>query len=122
MRFYKLRMTPDAAMKATGFNEQLKPELIPEQNDPFRVEWIYDIATEPFYVGEKVRQAIPIIGRISCFAGVATCRSCKAGVRCKVATYGLQVQRERLSVDRHDYRRHRNYTRDNPGGLIQYQS
>ncbi|KAI9440349.1 hypothetical protein H4582DRAFT_1936346 [Lactarius indigo] len=53
MRFYKLRMTPDAAIKATGFNEQLKPELIPEQNDPFRVDWIYDIATEPYYVGEK---------------------------------------------------------------------
>ena len=74
MRFYKLRMTPDAAMKATGFNEQLKPELIPEQNDPFRIEWIYDIATEPFYVGEKVRQAIPIIGRISYFTGAAACR------------------------------------------------
>ena len=55
MRFYKLRMTPDAAIKAAGFNEQLKPELIPEQNDPFRVDWIYDIATEPFFVGEKVR-------------------------------------------------------------------
>jgi actin-related protein 8 len=57
MRFYKLRMTPDAAIKAAGFNEQLKPELIPEQNDPFRVDWIHDIATEPFFVGEKVRQA-----------------------------------------------------------------
>ncbi|KAF8268785.1 actin-related protein [Lactarius quietus] len=53
MRFYKLRMTPDAAIKAAAFNEQLKPELIPEQNDPFRVDWIYDIATEPYYVGEK---------------------------------------------------------------------
>ena len=59
MRFYKLRMTPDAAIKAAAFNEQLKPELIPEQNDPFRVDWIYDIATEPYYVGEKVRQTVP---------------------------------------------------------------
>ena len=74
MRFYKLRMTPDAAIKATGFNEQLKPELIPEQNDPFRVEWIYDIATEPFYVGEKVRLATPNVGIISCFTGAAACR------------------------------------------------
>ena len=54
MRFYKLRVTPDAAIKAATFNEQLKPELIPEQNDPFCVDWIYDIATEPYYVGEKV--------------------------------------------------------------------
>lgn len=57
MRFYKLRVTPDAAVKATTFNEQLKPELIPEQNDPFCVDWIHDIAGEPHYVGEKVRLA-----------------------------------------------------------------
>ncbi|KAH9975732.1 hypothetical protein BGW80DRAFT_1436314 [Lactifluus volemus] len=53
MRFYKLRVTPDAAIKAAMFNEQFKPELIPEQNDPFCVDWIHDIATEPYYVGEK---------------------------------------------------------------------
>ncbi|KAI0272353.1 hypothetical protein BC834DRAFT_856390 [Gloeopeniophorella convolvens] len=53
MRFYKLRVTPDAAMKAATFNEQLQPELIAEQNDPFRVEWIQGEATEPYYVGEK---------------------------------------------------------------------
>ena len=58
MRFYKLRVTPDAAIKAATFNEQLKPELIPEQNDPFCVDWIHDIAVEPYYVGEKVRLAI----------------------------------------------------------------
>ena len=59
MRFYKLRVTPDAATKATMFNEQFKPELIPEQNDPFCVDWIHDIATEPYYVGEKVGSAVP---------------------------------------------------------------
>ncbi|KAI9510507.1 hypothetical protein F5148DRAFT_976598 [Russula earlei] len=53
MRFYKLRVTPDAAIKAATFNEQLKPELIPEQNDPFCVDWIHDVAAEPYYVGEK---------------------------------------------------------------------
>jgi hypothetical protein len=58
MRFYKLRVTPGAATKATTFNEQLKPELIPEQNDPFCVDWIHDIAAEPYYVGEKVRLAV----------------------------------------------------------------
>jgi hypothetical protein len=67
MRFYKLRMTPDAAIKAAAFNEQLKPELIPEQNDPFRVEWIHDIATEPYYVGEKVRQAVPTTHHLTFF-------------------------------------------------------
>ncbi|KAH9992981.1 nucleus protein [Russula compacta] len=53
MRFYKLRVTPDAAVKAATFNEQLKPELIPEQNDPFCVDWIHNIAAEEYYVGEK---------------------------------------------------------------------
>ena len=55
MRFYKLRVTPDAVAKAATFNEQLKPELIPEQIDPSRVDWIHDVAAEPYYVGEKVR-------------------------------------------------------------------
>ena len=44
MRFYKLRVMPYAATKAVTFNKQLKPELIPEQNDPFCVDWIHDIA------------------------------------------------------------------------------
>ncbi len=58
MRFYKLRVTPDAATKGATFNEQLKPELIPEQNDPFCVDWIHDVAAEPYYVGEKVRPGV----------------------------------------------------------------
>jgi len=74
MRFYKLRVTPDAAVKATAFNEQLKPELIPELNDPFRVDWIHDIGTEPYYVGEKVRGRLLQGGGVSWFAGVAACR------------------------------------------------
>ncbi|EGN96670.1 hypothetical protein SERLA73DRAFT_111324 [Serpula lacrymans var. lacrymans S7.3] len=40
MRFYKLRVTPNAASIASTFNEQFKPEIIAEINDPFRVEWI----------------------------------------------------------------------------------
>ena len=62
MRFYKLRVTPDAGIKAASFNEQLKPELIPEQNDPFCVDWINDVGAEPYYVGEKVRLAV-VFGR-----------------------------------------------------------
>jgi hypothetical protein len=58
MRFYKLRVTPDAATKAATFNEQLKPELIPEQTDRVCMDWIHNIAAEPYYVGEKVRLTI----------------------------------------------------------------
>ncbi|KAL1944865.1 hypothetical protein VTO73DRAFT_2485 [Trametes versicolor] len=52
MRFYKLRVTPNAAGIATTFNEQFKPEIIPEQNDPYSVDWIYS-SDEPYYVGEE---------------------------------------------------------------------
>ena len=55
MRFYKLRVTPNAANVASTFNEQFKPEIILDHNDPFRVDWI----TEPsengdVLVGERV--------------------------------------------------------------------
>ncbi|KAI0765670.1 actin-like ATPase domain-containing protein [Trametes elegans] len=52
MRFYKLRVTPNAASIATSFNEQFKPEVIPEVNDPYRVDWISE-SDEPYHVGEK---------------------------------------------------------------------
>ncbi|KAG2355694.1 hypothetical protein BDR07DRAFT_1425340 [Suillus spraguei] len=42
MRFYKLRVTCNAARVASTFNEQFKPEIIPEVNDPFLVDWIED--------------------------------------------------------------------------------
>lgn len=54
MRFYKLRVTPNAAHIASTFNEQFKPELIQDYNDPYRVDWIRD-DSEDVLVGEKVR-------------------------------------------------------------------
>ncbi|KAI8985741.1 actin-like ATPase domain-containing protein [Trametes punicea] len=52
MRFYKLRVTPNAASIATTFNEQFKPEIIPEANDPYRIDWIHS-SEEPYLIGEK---------------------------------------------------------------------
>lgn len=40
MRFYKLRVTPNATTIASTFNEQFKPEVIASHNDPYQVEWI----------------------------------------------------------------------------------
>jgi actin-related protein 8 len=40
MRFYKLRVTPNATSVASTFNKHFKPEIIREMNDPFHVEWI----------------------------------------------------------------------------------
>ncbi|KAG9313025.1 hypothetical protein JVU11DRAFT_6464 [Chiua virens] len=54
MRFYKLRITPNATNIASTFNEQFKPEIIPEQNDPFWVDWIHQpLLGDAYLVGEK---------------------------------------------------------------------
>jgi hypothetical protein len=52
MRFYKLRVTPNAAGIASTFNAQFKPEIIPENTDPFRVDWIFG-PSDDVLVGEK---------------------------------------------------------------------
>lgn len=54
MRFYKLRVTPNAASIASTFNEPFKPEIIAEHNDPYRVDWIDGATDEEVFVGEKV--------------------------------------------------------------------
>ncbi|KAE9399555.1 actin-like ATPase domain-containing protein [Gymnopus androsaceus JB14] len=53
MRFYKLRVTPNAANIASTFNEPFKPEIIAEHNDPYRVDWIDGATDEEVFVGEK---------------------------------------------------------------------
>ena len=53
MRFYKLRVTPNASNVASTFNDAFKPEIIAEHNDPYRVDWI-ESPLEKYYVGEKV--------------------------------------------------------------------
>lgn len=53
MKFYKLRVTQNAASVASAFNESFKPELIPDLADPYRVDWITE-ADEEVLVGEKV--------------------------------------------------------------------
>ncbi|KAJ3522623.1 hypothetical protein NM688_g8848 [Phlebia brevispora] len=53
MRFYKLRVTANAVSAASAFNEQFKPETIPEANDPFHIDWITKTPEEDVIVGEK---------------------------------------------------------------------
>jgi actin-related protein 8 len=53
MRFYKLRVTPNAAGIASTFNDAFKPEIIAEHNDPYRVDWIWDSADDVL-IGEQV--------------------------------------------------------------------
>ncbi|KAG6897437.1 hypothetical protein C0992_001598 [Termitomyces sp. T32_za158] len=53
MKFYKLRVTQNATAIASTFNEQFKPEIIAEYNDPLRVEWTEKASCEDVYFGEK---------------------------------------------------------------------
>lgn len=55
MKFYKLRVTQNAASVASAFNESFKPEIIPDLSDPYSVDWITE-ANEEVLVGEKVWQ------------------------------------------------------------------
>lgn len=59
MKFYKLRVTANAANIASTFNEQFKPEIIPETNDPFRIHWV-NTSEEEVIVGEKVNPRVCI--------------------------------------------------------------
>jgi len=54
MRFYKLRVTPNATKIASTFNEQFKPERIAEHND-YQTEWIDGSCPDKVLIGEKVR-------------------------------------------------------------------
>ena len=53
MRFYKHRVTPNATSIARTFNEQFKPEIISEHNDPYRVDWLDASCNEDVLIGEK---------------------------------------------------------------------
>lgn len=55
MRFYKLRVTPNATKIASTFNEQFKPEKIAEHND-YQTEWIDGSCGDEVLIGEKVRR------------------------------------------------------------------
>jgi actin-related protein 8 len=55
MRFYKLRVTPNATKIASTFNEQFKPEKIAEHND-YQTEWIDGSCPDEVLIGEKVRR------------------------------------------------------------------
>ncbi|KZV74529.1 actin-like ATPase domain-containing protein [Peniophora sp. CONT] len=54
MEFYKLRVTPDAGSKASAFNAQSQPEIIPDDNDPFHIDFIMDPPGKDTLVGEDV--------------------------------------------------------------------
>ncbi|KIM44659.1 hypothetical protein M413DRAFT_358708 [Hebeloma cylindrosporum] len=57
MRFYKLRVTPNATKIASTFNEQFKPEKIAEHND-YQTEWIDGSCPDDVLIGEKALRLV----------------------------------------------------------------
>ncbi|KAJ2934792.1 hypothetical protein H1R20_g2274, partial [Candolleomyces eurysporus] len=51
MRFYKLRVTPNAAAIASTFNEQFKPEII--TSDPKQIQWLDNVEQADVVVGDE---------------------------------------------------------------------
>jgi hypothetical protein len=102
MRFYKLRVTPNAAEIASEFNAQFKPEIISEKNDPFRVDWINEPSDDVF-VGEAVTFLLSILPRVLdnpkiILEGPSANRSSPPGVCITMAYSWNEIQCKRLFV------------------------
>ena len=97
MRFYKLRVGTNAANIAKTFNEQFKPEAIPEVNDPFRVDWITS-SSEEFIVGEKVNiSSHQVLGQVAeLSSGSEALGSGRAGICPSLANIWWKLQYTRL--------------------------
>lgn len=54
MMFYKLNIISKATEICTSFNDKVRAEVIPDHNDPYRVEWLDGDVTDDILVGEKV--------------------------------------------------------------------
>lgn len=54
MTFYKLQIVPKAPETCIAFNDSVQAQIIPDHNDPYRVEWIDGDSTDDVLVGEKV--------------------------------------------------------------------
>ncbi len=108
MRFYKLRVTPNAAHVATTFNQSFQPEIIPGHNDSYQLEWIDQSCKEDVLIGEKVDSDdfISNVHDLSIFVGPPHCRSGTGWIRREMADTWIQLQYPRLYLLSHHTRRH----------------
>ena len=102
MRFYKLRVTTNAPTAASTFNDQFKPETIPEYNDPFRVDWITSAPDNDCLVGDKVRHLVVAVHPFAQLqiAGAVALGSASIGLRASLANVWRKLQHARLPNER----------------------
>jgi hypothetical protein len=55
MRFYKLRAIPNGSEQAASYNAKVVPEIIPERNDAYKVDWLDPSSDTPILIGSQVR-------------------------------------------------------------------
>lgn len=110
MRFYKLRVTQGATGIAATFNEQFRPEIIPEANDPFRIDWIHSpVPDKSFLVGEEVGgrfffASAAELGWLRFRIGSEDIRPPTAPLCSQMAYLRLEFQHQRLPVRSDDSR------------------
>ncbi|OUM66870.1 hypothetical protein PIROE2DRAFT_59126 [Piromyces sp. E2] len=54
MRLAKMRVTPNAHSQVQQYNIQSIPEIIPDHNDPYKIEWTTTDNHEKYFVGLKI--------------------------------------------------------------------
>ncbi|KIY65039.1 actin-like ATPase domain-containing protein [Cylindrobasidium torrendii FP15055 ss-10] len=58
MRFYKMRVVPNALTACVTFNQSVKPEVIATHNDAFQLEWIDEKSEETVLAGAKALRVV----------------------------------------------------------------
>ena len=86
MRFYKLRVTPNAVQIANSFNERFDPEIIADYNDPFRIEWMLEPKND-IIIGEEVTESylLSIYAPYTFYIGIQNIRPCRIGICCQIS-------------------------------------
>jgi actin-related protein 8 len=59
MVFYKLQIAPRATDLCSAFNNPVRAEIVPDHNDPYRIEWLDGELSDDILVGEKVGRDPP---------------------------------------------------------------
>jgi hypothetical protein len=103
MRFYKLRVTANAAQIASQFNEHFKAETVTELTDIARVKWIQEAPNDDIpLIGDDVRGLQSLVSclydkqELTWYLGFPTFRSAEAGIRSQTAYSRQQSQYPRL--------------------------
>ena len=63
MRDYKLRQPPNGQGQASAYNETSAPDIIPELNDPYKIDWtdLAEVQNPNFLIGQEVCRVLLLL-------------------------------------------------------------